>query len=103
MIHAGWRAEALVDDTHNALEQGLLPASILSDPDIYELEKERIFGRAWVFLAHESEIANPGDYVVRYIVDDSFIVVRDDNGQVQVIVDRKSTRLNSSHPSISYA
>ena len=85
MIHAGWRAEALVDDTHNALEQGLLPASILSDPDIYELEKERIFGRAWVFLAHESEIANPGDYVVRYIVDDSFIVVRDDNGQVQVL------------------
>lgn len=39
-----------------------------------------MFGRAWVFVAHESEIARPGDYVVRRLLDDSFIVIRDERG-----------------------
>ena len=37
-----------------------------------------------MFVAHESEIPAPGDYVVRRIVDDSFIVVRDREGAVRV-------------------
>ena len=51
--------------------RGMVPAHIYSDPGVFELERERLFGRAWVFLAHESEIRSPGDYVVRRIVDDS--------------------------------
>jgi phenylpropionate dioxygenase-like ring-hydroxylating dioxygenase large terminal subunit len=66
------------------IERGLIPAYVYSDPEVFELERERIFGRAWVFVAHESEIPEPGDYVVRRIVDDSLIVVRDDAGAVRV-------------------
>ena len=67
-----------------AIERGRVPAHVYSDADLFELERERVFGEAWMFLAHESEIPNPGDYVVRRIVDDSFIVVRDSRGQVRV-------------------
>lgn len=38
---------------------------VLSDREIYELEMEKIFGKIWVFLGHESEIPNSGDFVVR--------------------------------------
>ena len=63
------------------IERGMIPAYVYSDPDVFELERERICSaRAWVFLAHESEIPAPGDYVVRRVVDDSFIVVRDEVG-----------------------
>ncbi|ADG07540.1 aromatic ring-hydroxylating oxygenase subunit alpha [Kyrpidia tusciae] len=62
----------------------LLPA-LFSDHMVYELEKEKIFGRSWVFLAHDSEIPHAGDYVVRYIADDSFIVGRAENGEVHVL------------------
>ena len=62
----------------------MIPAHVYSDPDVFELERERLFARAWVFLAHESEVPSPGDYVVRRIVDDSFIVVRDEAGVVRV-------------------
>ncbi len=58
------------------VDAGRIPASIYSDPDIFALERERLFPRTWQFLAHESEIPEPGDYVVRRIVDDSFIVSR---------------------------
>ena len=62
----------------------MIPAHVYSDPDVFELERERLFGSAWVFLAHESEVPSPGDYVVRRVVDDSFIVVRDEAGVVRV-------------------
>jgi phenylpropionate dioxygenase-like ring-hydroxylating dioxygenase large terminal subunit len=48
---------------------------------------ERIFGRNWVFLGHESEIPKTGDYVLRYIGEDPFIVIRDESGQIQVMLD----------------
>jgi phenylpropionate dioxygenase-like ring-hydroxylating dioxygenase large terminal subunit len=38
-----------------------------------------------VFLAHESEIPAPGDYVVRRVLADSFIVARDESGTVRVM------------------
>jgi len=67
------------------VRSGMVPATIYSDPELFEVEKRRVFGRAWVFLAHESEIPEAGDYVVRRIVDDSFIVVRDEDGAVRVL------------------
>jgi phenylpropionate dioxygenase-like ring-hydroxylating dioxygenase large terminal subunit len=66
------------------IDRGMIPAHVYSDPAVFEHERERIFGRAWLFVAHESEIPRPGDYVVRRIVDDSFIVVRDAAGSVRV-------------------
>lgn len=67
------------------VRRGMIPASLYSDPEIFELEKRRVFGKAWLFLGHESEIPEPGDYVVRRIVDDSFIVARDEAGLVRVL------------------
>jgi len=73
--------DAILDDVRS----GMIPARVYSDPAIFDLERDRVFGRAWVFLAHESEIPEPGDYVVRRIVDDSFIVTRDERGVVRVL------------------
>jgi phenylpropionate dioxygenase-like ring-hydroxylating dioxygenase large terminal subunit len=67
------------------VRQGMIPATVYSDAELFELERRRVFGRAWMFLAHESEIREPGDYVVRRILEDSFIVVRDEDGEVRVL------------------
>ncbi|MDX6397598.1 MAG: hypothetical protein QOJ43_1006 [Gaiellaceae bacterium] len=68
-----------------AVNDGRIPPAIYCDEDIFKAERERVFGRAWMYLAHESEIPEPGDYVLRRIVDDSFIVVRDEHGEVRVL------------------
>jgi phenylpropionate dioxygenase-like ring-hydroxylating dioxygenase large terminal subunit len=65
--------------------RGMIPAHIYNDQEIFALERDRLFGRAWVFVAHESEIPAPGDYVVRRVLGDSFIVVRDESGTVRVM------------------
>ena len=58
----------------------------LSDPELYELEMERIFGRIWVFLGHESEVPNSGDFIVRDMGSDSVLITRDKSGAVHVML-----------------
>jgi nitrite reductase/ring-hydroxylating ferredoxin subunit len=57
---------------------------VLSDPEIYKLEMEKIFGKTWLLLGHESEILKSGDYVIRDMGDDQVIVARDRDGAVHV-------------------
>ncbi|KAB2348475.1 Rieske 2Fe-2S domain-containing protein [Actinomadura rudentiformis] len=67
------------------VRRGMIPAHVYNDPEIFALERDRLFSRAWVFLAHESEIPEPGDYVVRRVLADSFIVARDEDGTVRAM------------------
>ncbi len=67
------------------VRRGMVPAHVYNDAGIFRLERDRLFARSWVFVAHESEIPSPGDYVVRRVLGDSFIVVRDETGTVRVL------------------
>jgi phthalate 3,4-dioxygenase subunit alpha len=67
------------------VRRGMIPAHIYNDKELFALEKERLFSRAWTFVAHESEIPQEGDYVVRRVLDDSFIITRDSNGDVRAL------------------
>ncbi|MGF9660892.1 Rieske 2Fe-2S domain-containing protein [Arthrobacter crystallopoietes] len=67
------------------VRQGMIPAHIYNDKEIFELEKERLFSRSWLFVAHESEVPEAGDYVVRRILEDSFIISRDEKGEIRAL------------------
>jgi phthalate 3,4-dioxygenase alpha subunit len=71
----------LLDD----VRRGMIPAHIYNDREIFEQEKATIFSRAWLFVAHESEIPTSGDYVVRRVLDDSFIIARDTKGEIRAM------------------
>ncbi|QEP09087.1 MULTISPECIES: Rieske 2Fe-2S domain-containing protein [Glutamicibacter] len=73
----------MVDPTvFSDVRSGMLPAHIYNDADVFEAEKKNLFSRAWIFVGHESEIPQPGDYVLRKVIDDSFILVRDEKGEI---------------------
>lgn len=67
------------------VRRGMIPAHIYNDEEIFQLERERLFARAWLFVGHESEIPQQGDYVVRRVLDDSFIVARGEDGRVRAM------------------
>ena len=67
------------------VRRGMIPAHIYNDEEVFRLERERLFGRAWVFVGHTSEIPQPGDYVVRRVLEDSFIVARGEDGVVRAL------------------
>jgi phenylpropionate dioxygenase-like ring-hydroxylating dioxygenase large terminal subunit len=80
---AAGSAEAGLAGIVRDVRKGMIPAHIYNDRAVFELEAERVFGRSWIFVGHESEIPAPGDYVVRRVLKDSFILVRDEEGQIR--------------------
>ena len=48
-------------------DASLISRRCWSDQQVYELEKRGIFGKSWLFLGHESQIRNPGDFVQAYM------------------------------------
>ena len=66
--------------------------SLLHDPEIFADEMERIFVQGWVFVGHESEVNNDGDWVRRQVGNESVIMVRAENGEVNVLANRCSHR-----------
>ena len=45
----------------------LAKREIFTDAEIFELEMKHIFEGNWVYLAHDSQIPNVGDYSATYI------------------------------------
>ena len=77
------------------LETGTVDRRIFFEQDIYDLEMERIFARAWNFMAHDSQIPNPGDFFMTFIGEDRVICVRDNEGKPQVLVNSCRHRGNA--------
>lgn len=67
-------------------DEGQIPAFLFASPELYRLELERIFQRAWLFVAHESEIPNVGDFVTRTMGEQSVIVVRSIDARIRVFL-----------------
>ena len=66
--------------------QGVVSREAFVSDDVYRLELARIFEKGWVFLAHETEIPAPGDYVVRTLGKAPVIVIRDADGGVKAML-----------------
>ena len=69
----------------NSVRDGMTPAYVYNDAEVFAAERELVFAKSWLFLAHESEVPHNGDYLVRQCLDDSFIVVRGEDGVVRVL------------------
>jgi benzoate/toluate 1,2-dioxygenase alpha subunit len=62
--------------------------SVYTDPDIFELEMQRIWGRAWIYIAHESQIPNKGDFVTTDLARQPVLLVRHDEETYNLFFNR---------------
>jgi phenylpropionate dioxygenase-like ring-hydroxylating dioxygenase large terminal subunit len=69
-----------------------IAADVYSDPAIFELEMERLFARAWLYVGHESQIPAAGDFFTSRLGQRDVIVVRDHDGGIHVLDNRCAHR-----------
>lgn len=61
----------------------LIPTGRYTDPAFFELERERVFGRTWLFAGHESEWPTNGSYRQTSRSGAPIVVVRGDDGTLR--------------------
>ena len=59
-----------------------------ADPEVFALEQQRIFGRLWLYVAHESQLRNPGDFVRTQLAQHEVLVTRNQDGKIYVLHNR---------------
>ena len=76
-----WKGVPLIER-----EKGLVSRDLFVDPELYEIEKERVFAHCWLFVGFEDQVRKPGDYFVSRMGEESVILSRDRDNTVHVFL-----------------
>jgi phenylpropionate dioxygenase-like ring-hydroxylating dioxygenase large terminal subunit len=78
------------------LDLGPVPTEPYRSAEHFQLERDRVFGRSWLLVAREEEVAQPGDFVRKEIeiCAASVILTRDKAGSVRAFHNTCSHRNN---------
>ena len=75
-------------DVGKLVEPDRVHRSIYTDPTIFQLEMERIFEHTWIYVGHDSQVPDPGDYYATVIGRQPVIMVRHTDNKVKVLYNR---------------
>lgn len=59
---------------------------VFADDDVYQRELAHIFSRNWLYLCHESQIKQPGDFVTAYMGETPVIIARGEDNKIHVSI-----------------
>lgn len=82
--------DALIEDQDNGRYQ--MNRSVFTDEELFELEMKYIFEGNWVYLAHESQIPNVGDYFTTYMGRQPIVITRGKDGGLNALINACSHR-----------
>ena len=63
-----------------------MPQAFYRDPDIYQRDIERIFLNSWLYAGHQSEIPNTGDWFLFEFAEESVIVIRNTENEINALL-----------------
>jgi benzoate/toluate 1,2-dioxygenase alpha subunit len=82
--------DVLVDDPENGVYR--VRRSVFTDEELFELEMKHIFEGNWVYLAHESQIPQVGDYFTTHIGRQPVVISRDKEERLHCLINACSHR-----------
>lgn len=77
------RFAAMVEETPQRFR---IDPRLYDDPTVFEAEMDRIFGSNWVYVGHESEVPEPGDYCTATIGLQPILLSRGQDRQLRVFL-----------------
>ena len=76
--------DLIIDDRRRGIFK--VHRSTMTSADLYQREQELIFSRCWIYLGHESEVENPGDFRRRTVAGRPLFFVRGRDRKVRVFL-----------------
>lgn len=76
------------------IQRDRVHGSLYTDAQIFTEELRKIWYRTWVFVGHESEVAQPNDYVRKKLGLQDVIMTRDRDGKIHLLLNRCAHRGN---------
>ncbi|MSQ70183.1 MAG: hypothetical protein EXR27_02685 [Betaproteobacteria bacterium] len=66
--------------------------AVYADASVFAAEQERIFRRTWLYVGHESEVPEPGDYILTRLALDEVMLVRQPDRSLALLHNRCAHR-----------
>ncbi|HLY51870.1 MAG TPA: Rieske 2Fe-2S domain-containing protein, partial [Steroidobacteraceae bacterium] len=74
------------------VRSGEVHRDVYTDPALFELEMERLWRSAWVYVGHDSQVPKSGDYLTIEIAGQPLLMLRSADGEVRVFYNRCAHR-----------
>jgi phenylpropionate dioxygenase-like ring-hydroxylating dioxygenase large terminal subunit len=81
-------------DYEELVQTDRIHGSLYTSPTTYEDEMDHIWHGGWVYIGHESEVKEPGDYCMRLLGREPIVISRSADGEVNVLLNRCPHRGN---------
>ena len=78
------------------VEEDRVHRDLYIDPEVFQLEMERLWSRTWIYVGHTSQVPQAGDFITVDIAAKPLILLRQADGSVRVLMNRcahKGTKL----------
>ena len=79
---------AFAGSVENLVQPDRVHRSVYLDPEIFELEMQTLFEKSWLYVGHESQIADPGDFVTLTLARRPVVLTRHRDSAVHVLFNR---------------
>lgn len=79
--------QALVNDDGSKISR-----KVFTSEEVYQLEKKHIFGKNWLYLAHDSQFKRSGDFITTYMGETPIIVALGEDGKIHASINSCSHR-----------
>jgi benzoate/toluate 1,2-dioxygenase subunit alpha len=70
------------------IEADRVHRDVYTDPEIFQLEMERLWSRTWIYVGHASQVREPGDFITLDIAAKPVICVRHTDGSIRLLMNR---------------
>jgi len=70
------------------IEADRVHRDVYTDPEVFQLEMERLWARTWIYVGHASQVPNAGDFITVDIAAKPVLMVRQANGSIRVLMNR---------------
>lgn len=84
----------MLDRTHveselaGLIEPGRIHRRVYTDAQVFDLEMDRLFGRAWLYIGHASQVPNAGNFITTDMGRQPVIMTRHGDGKIHVLMNR---------------